>query len=473
MSKGKEYAKNTIILLVGKFATQFFTLFLLPLYTHYLLSNDYGLVDLYQTYVNLFVPVFLMCLDSAVFRFLIDTRKNEFETNQIIVSAYLKTFQQAMLFLIFAFIIRYFIKIDYFYLLIFNVVAIMFSNVSLQICRGIGKNVIYSISCIISASITLLINILLIIIFKQNAGSILIASSIANFFCTIFIILNTKIYKNFSKKHFSKKKTKEMLKYSIPLIPNALSWWIVNVSDRTIISTIINTSANGIYTVSCKFSNILNSIFSIFTMSWQESASLHINDKDKDVFFTNMINSIYKLFVSVSLIIILIVGLFFNLLIGKDYAVAYNYIPILILANSFNVLIGLFGGIYIAKKLTKKMTSTTIISALINLIINLLFIKQIGLYAACLSTLIAFMSMAIYRYIDVQKYVKVRIKLSTVLSTIFAFSVTFIAYYSSNYIFMSLMFIFVIAFSFIANKELIISGFNSILEKVRKIKRKE
>ena len=208
-------------------------------------------------------------------------------------------------------------------------------------------------------------------------------------------------------------------------------------------------------------------------MSWQESASLHINDKDKDVFFTNMINSIYKLFVSVSLIIILIVGLFFNLLIGKDYAVAYNYIPILILANSFNVLIGLFGGIYIAKKLTKKMTSTTIISALINLIINLLFIKQIGLYAACLSTLIAFMSMAIYRYIDVQKYVKVRIKLSTVLSTIFAFSVTFIAYYSSNYIFMSLMFIFVIAFSFIANKELIISGFNSILEKVRKIKRKE
>ena len=131
MSKGKEYAKNTIILLVGKFATQFFTLFLLPLYTHYLLSNDYGLVDLYQTYVNLFVPVFLMCLDSAVFRFLIDTRKNEFETNQIIVSAYLKTFQQAMLFLIFAFIIRYFIKIDYFYLLIFNVVAIMFSNVNL------------------------------------------------------------------------------------------------------------------------------------------------------------------------------------------------------------------------------------------------------------------------------------------------------------------------------------------------------
>ena len=263
-----------------------------------------------------------------------------------------------------------------------------------------------------------------------------------------------------------------MLKYSIPLIPNALSWWIVNVSDRTIISTIISTSANGIYTVSCKFSNILNSVFSIFTMSWQESASLHINDKDKDEFFTNMINSIYKLFVSVSLLIILIVGLFFNVLIGRDYALSYKYIPILILANSFNVLIGLFGGIYIAKKLTKKMTSTTIISAVINLIVDLLLITKIGLYAACLSTLIAFMSMAIYRYIDVQKYVKVKIKLSTILSTIFAFIVTFAAYYSSNYVFMSLMLIFVIIYSFVSNKELITGGINSILDKLIKSKRK-
>lgn len=473
MSKGKEYAKNTIILLIGKFATQFFTLFLLPLYTHYLLSEDYGLVDLYQTYVNLFVPVFLMCLDSAVFRFLIDTRENKFETNQIIVSSYLKTFQQALLFLIVAFVIGHFIKINYFYLLIFNVIAIMFSNVSLQICRGIGKNIVYSMSCIISACVTLLINVLLIVVFKQNAGSILIASGIANTLCTIFIVFNTKIYKNFSKKNFSKPKIKEMLKYSIPLIPNALSWWIVNVSDRTIISTIISTSANGIYTVSCKFSNILNSIFSIFTMSWQESASLHINDKDKDEFFTNMINNIYKLFVSVSLLIILVVGLFFNVLIGKDYVLSYKYIPILILANSFNVLIGLFGGIYIAKKLTKKMTSTTIISAVINLIVDLLLIKKIGLYAACLSTLIAFMSMAIYRYIDVQKYVKVKIKFSTIISTVLTFFATFAAYYSSNYVFMSLMLLFVTMFSFLSNKELIAAGINSSLGKLIKIKRKD
>ena len=208
-------------------------------------------------------------------------------------------------------------------------------------------------------------------------------------------------------------------------------------------------------------------------MSWQESASLHINDKDKDEFFTNMINSIYKLFVSVSLLIILVVGLFFNILIGRNYVLSYKYIPILILANSFNVLIGLFGGIYIAKKLTKKMTSTTIISAVINLIVDLLLIKNIGLYAACLSTLIAFMAMAIYRYVDVQKYVKVKIKLSTILSTILAFSVTFVAYYSSNYIFMSLMLILIIIFSFISNKELIIGGLNSILGKLIKSKKKE
>ena len=74
MSSEKEYVKNTVILLIGKFCTQFISLLLVPLYTHYLIAKDYGTIDLLQTYITLFVPILTLKLDSAIFRFLVDRR---------------------------------------------------------------------------------------------------------------------------------------------------------------------------------------------------------------------------------------------------------------------------------------------------------------------------------------------------------------------------------------------------------------
>lgn len=48
---------------------------------------------------------------------------------------------------------------------------------------------------------------------------------------------------------------------------------------------------------------------------------------------------------------------------------------------------------------------------MINLGTDLLLIKYIGLYAASLSTLIAYGVMMIYRCIDVQKYIRISIPL--------------------------------------------------------------
>lgn len=455
MNKTKEYAKNTLILLIGKFVTQFMSLFLLPLYTNYLKSSDFGTIDLYQTYINIFVPIFLICLDSAIFRFMIDNRNNGSNQAKIVTSSLIKTIIQALLFIIIANVVSIFYKIEYLQWVIINTILIMFSNIFLQICRGLGKNINYSIACIITGFTILFSNIILITILKFNASSILISSSLANFICIVYIYVSLNLNKIIKLKYYDKNITKKLTKYSIPLIPNALSWWIVNASDRTLISIMINTAANGIYSVSCKFSNILNSIFSIFTMSWQETASLHINDNDKDEFFSKMVNGIYILFVFISAFLIITIAIGFNWFIGNEYILAYNYIPILIIANSFNVLIGLFGGVYIAKKMTKKLTSTTLISATINLLINLMLIKRIQLYAACISTLVAYVIMAIYRYFDVQKYVKIKIYFNTILISIIILSMAIVSYFSKNIIICIIFFLINFIIFIITNKNIL------------------
>jgi len=432
MDKGKEYIKNTIILFIGKFSTQFMSLLLIPIYTRYLITEDYGAIDLIQTYITLFVPILILRLDTSIFRFLIDERKNEENKTKIISSSFVMAIIQIMLFVILFMIVNGFVNIVYKEFVVINIIVLMISSLTLQICRGLGNTKKYSEASIITGCVTLILNILLIIKFRYNASGILISSIIANLICILFLTISSKIYKYINLKKINLNIIKQMMKYSIPMIPNSLSWWIVNASDRTIISTVLGVTYNGIYAISCKFSNIINSIFTIFNMSWQESASLYINDKDRDEFFNNMINNIFVFFSSLSISMIAILPLLYNIIVGKNYLSSYNYIPILIIANVFNILINLIGGIYVAKKLTNKIANTTIVSAIINLLFNIVFIKKIGLYAASISTLVAYSVMFVYRYFDVQKYVNLKFDFTKISKIIVITIVSTFFYYINN-----------------------------------------
>lgn len=470
MNKNKEFIKNTIILFIGKFATQFMSLLLLPLYTHYLLKEDYGTVDLLQTYISLFIPMLTLRIDSAVFRFLIDKRKQKEEIKNILSNIFLLLLFVITLTIFASILIKRIFDIQYYSYVIINIIILMCSSIMLQILRGLGKNKDYSIASVITGVATLLINILLIIVFKFNASSILISSSIANFICVVYVIIDIRLFSYLSVKKINKKTIKEIVSYSLPMIPNSLSWWIVNVSDRTIISFFIGVASNAIYTVSCKFSNILNSIFSIINMSWQESATLHINDEDKNQYFTEMINNIFMLFSTISLLIMAFLPFIYNFIIGKDYLLSYNYVPILLYANSWNVLIGLIGGIYIAKKKTKEIAKTTLASAILNIIINLILIKFIGLYAASISTLLSYMIISIYRYFDCQKYVKVKLKFKEIIVFTILFIFSFYVYIQKNITLLIFNVLVTIFYSIIVNKKIILIGIGATRNKIKLIK---
>ena len=471
MSRKKEFAKNTIILFIGKFATQFVSFLLLPLFTHFLLTDDYGLVDLLQSYIFLLVPVLSLRLDSVVFRFLIDKRENEKGKSKIISNIIFVLSIIVLISIVISILFIFIFRFKYVLSTIINLIILMVSNVLLQILRGLGKNKEYSIASIITGVSTLLINGILIIIFKFGANSILISSSIANLLVIIYVLFVSKTLHYFDSKLICKNDIKELLNYSLPMIPNSLSWWVVNVSDRTIIAIFLGKSFNGIYTVSCKFSNLLNSVFSIFSMSWQESASIHINDDDRDKFFSEMINKLFMAFSCISLIIIAVLPLIYNLIIGNKYLSSYNYIPILLYANSWNIMITLIGGIYVALKKTKEIASTTIISAIINLLINFVFIKFIGLYAACISTLISYFAMSIYRHIDCKKYIDLKINYLKITIFTFVFIVSSIFYLINNLYLNIINILLVILYGILVNNEIIKDGLIIVRKKIKKLKK--
>ena len=239
MNREKLLIKNTAIVSIGKICTQLITFFLLPLYTAVLSTEEYGVVDLLNTLVGLFLPIVTLQIEQGVFRYLLDCRDNEKEQKTIISSTVFFLIVQSIIYLVCFVIVSQWIHNDYKYFLAINLIANIFSAVLLQISRGLGDNTSYAIGSFLSGAVTVILNVIFIVVFKMGAYGMLTATLIGNLLCSLYIIFRKKIYKSVSTKANDTVVLKKILKYSIHLVPNMISWWVVNASDRTIISSVL------------------------------------------------------------------------------------------------------------------------------------------------------------------------------------------------------------------------------------------
>lgn len=442
MNKKGELVKNTAIIFIGKFFTQFVSFLLLPLYTTYLNTSDYGIWDLLLTYITLLIPILSLQLDSAAFRFLIDAT-NKSKQKNIISSSFLVTCFNILIAVIIFTVVNVFTSINYYIYILLLFVMCAISSFMLQIVRGLGSTLKYSVATTITGVTCIILNVILIVFCGLGIKGLFIAQIVSNLFCILYLLFSMKIYTYISVNNLDKELIKKMLSYSLPLIPNGISWWVISVSDRTIISLFLTTAANGIYAISNKLSTIINSFLSIFNLAWSESASRYINSDDASCYYTDICNDTISLFSFLTMLLLSFFPIVFDYVINESYSEAYLYVPILIISALFNAVVQVYSGIYTAKKMTKQIAITSFLAALINIVVNLSLIRNIGLYAAAISTLISYLVIMIYRYIDIKKYVDIKYDYKSIL--IYMISIIFctVCYYLKIKV-LSLVLLFII-----------------------------
>lgn len=453
-SKSHDLAKNTLILLIGKISTQFVSFLMIPLYTTYLIPSEYGIFDLLYTYVSLLIPIFNLQLENGMFRFLLDVR-NEYSKKVKIFSTVLSAslFQIILLFIIYFFLGRY-ISIEYKNFVIILVAIGIIYNLLMEFTRGIGESIKYAFTSFLVTFLNILFNIIFIVYFNTGVVGMFYSSVISQLFGIAYLIVSNKVWK-YIVLEIDRKLLSDILKYSIPLVPNTLSWWVLGASDRTIITRILGIAYNGIYSIANKFSAVLSMLYNVFNMSITESISIHINDKDRDVFLEEIINQTFRLFVSLGFLIISVLPFVFSYIVDSSYINAYNQIPILILAVLMQIVGSLYSVIYVALKKSKEIAKTSIYAAILNILFHLLLIKHISLYAASISTLLSFFFMAVYRYFHVRKFVNVSLSRFSIFMLILHGLLVIPAYYYNNLIIRIFALGFCIVFSIIVNKNII------------------
>lgn len=405
--RNKKLVRNTAILSVGTLCTKGLMFIMTPLFTRWLSQEGYGIFDLLLTYVTLLMPLFTLECNEAVFRFLLDT--DDLRKRKKIIST--ASFVDLIGLLISLVVITSisFIRIEirevliYFYILL---VLETFYNITTRIVRGIKKIPVYAACSLLFVLIMALSSFILIVILQLGLQGIILGYAIGYGLCTIAMLAMSKAYLYFSFREVDFNLLKKMLRYSIPLLPAEISWWIVNVSDRTIISVFLGTSSNAIYAVANKFPNLCQTIFGVFHLSWQENAVETVNDKDRDVYYSYIFNGIITLLSSICIVILSVNFLIYEKLFSQEYFLGFYITPILVASVLFSMLSQFLGSIYLAQLNSKKSGSTALVAAFVNVTIHLALIQWIGLHAAAISTAIAYLLLFLVRYQDVVKKVR-------------------------------------------------------------------
>ena len=465
MNRKKDLVKNTLIISIGKFSTKIVSFLLLPLYTAILLPSEKGQVDLLNRISLFLIPLITLQMDEALFRFLIDTKNDGDKKNifsQLTIFAIISSITWSILIFIFGNILHY----QYTNWLIFYCLASFLFTIVNGFLRGEGNFKMYSILSFINSFINISLNVFFLALLKTGLEGMFLSYIIASISTGIYGLIYLKAYKLVTLK-LDKTKMKEMIKYSLPLVPSSISWSIITLTDSLMITTNLGSGMNGIYSTSSTFPTIMNTCFGFFNTSWRESASRAVNSKDKNDFYASVYLSVRRFLIGVSLMIISVLPFVFHILVNEKYNESYIYIPLMVVSVYMSSLASFSSGIFSAYKDTKILAPTTFVAAMINLIFNFVFINKLGLFAPILGTLTSYIVINLYRNYKLRKYIVLPYDKYIPINIILLLFTSMI-YYSNNVYLYFLGLIVSIGYSYYINQNLVNSFMKTIKKKFKR-----
>lgn len=425
MDKYKKLAANTIIFAIGTFSSKILSFLLMPFVTRMMGTGDYGAADLVQQTANVLIPIVFLQINSACLRFALDKNENKSDVFTIGIRTTLKGF---VVFLLFAYPISL-ITINDFRLGDYIVLIYAFVLVSgtRQLCqqfvRGCGHVKTFAVDGILATATTLVFNLLFLGPLHWGVTGYIVAIIASDACSVIFFFVTMKLWR-FVKVKGVKKQTKlDMLKYSVPMMPSIILWWVINVSDRYMVTYFIDSSANGLYTAASKIPNFIIMFSSIFIDAWQLSAVDEYDNEGKADFFTNVFRVYSGGVFAAASGLILACQLITKILVSSTYYDSWQYVPVLIISTTLSCFVNFLASVYMASKKTAMSTVTAFAGAVTNIVLNLILIPKTGALGAAVATVCAFVVVFITRAVNTRKYVKINFSVPVMVTEILILAV--------------------------------------------------
>ncbi|MBR2406848.1 MAG: oligosaccharide flippase family protein [Clostridia bacterium] len=427
-NRNEKLVKNVLLFAIGNIGSKLLQIILVPLYTRVMSSAEYGTVDIMQAVVSLLIPIFSFTIYEAVFRYAME---QDYDKRAVFSTGIVMSLLGAVILSLGSGVASLFIDKTFVWLVAANSVVGFFRSLLSQYARAVEKTVLFTVDSVLLTVFVLILNVLFIVHWKMGITGYMLGYILANLLSCIFLYAFLGPYRKFSLKSVTKPLAKEMMRFSLPLIPNAVCWWVSSFIDRIIITAVVGEAANGIYAAGHKIPSMLTVIVTIFFQAWQMSANQEFKKKDVSDFYTAIHDQIFSVITLVSSFLILFCKPITSVFLGAEYYSAWQVMPLLLVAISFFSFAQFLGSIYSANKKTTMALVTNLIGVGVSLTVNLLLVAvfKIGILGSAIATVCSYLVLWCVRIVSTGKivplyYKKKKMVLATVILTAQAIVVT-------------------------------------------------
>ncbi|MDK0650785.1 oligosaccharide flippase family protein [Clostridium perfringens] len=426
----KKVIKNSIIYTFCGLLLKAFNFLLLPLYTSYLTTNDYGITNLVSSFNSVMGVVVVFSLYSAITRFYADYKYDKNKVKRLYGTVITFTLISGTIFFVLFIILkplimRYIFKGMNFYptvlLALIGLIFVCLQTIYQFILQAMEMAHKYTIRSIIYFFVVLGLNILFVVVFKWGANGVLLAALLANIMFTIYMFIDLNNH-GIITICIDKEILKKTLRYSIPILPHNLSTTIASLVSNIFIGDNFSLSSIGLFGLAVQFGNITDTIQASVNNAFTPWFYDVLNKKDNNfkqeiVKLSNILLWIYGiLFLGIALFSQDLIIIFLN----KSYWKAWTVIPFIIISFSIKTIYYFYINIlFYYKEATKYIFVATLSSSICNIVLSAIFIPKMDMYGSVLADAIAMLLRVVIVVALSKRYESVGYKINNFIKAFF------------------------------------------------------
>ena len=404
MNRKKKLFFNMGVLAFGTFGSKIVVFLLMPFYTAWLSTEQYSAAELISSTANLLIPLACVGIANGIFRFAAERESDKravFSTSVALLGI------GSLVFLALSPLLGLIDLLDgWVWLVICYVLSANLQSVCAQYVRAVDRTTLFSVQGIINTLLTVLFNILFLAVWEMGVLGYVLSVIVGNLLTTLFLVIVARLWRVFSVRAINRRMMRDLLVFSLPMVPTTVCWLITDLSDRYMVSYFCGGAVNGIYSAAYKIPTVVTLMSGVFMQAWQFSAVAESSDEEGCRAFYS---EVFRGFLSVTAIgsvwLVVLAKPLSKILLNRAYFDAWRYMPTLLCAAAVEAIVAFLATVYMVKKKSMHSFLTAMIGTLLNLLLNFYLIPEWGALGAAVATLTAYVAVWIARMIDAPRMI--------------------------------------------------------------------
>lgn len=391
----KRLGKHSVIYGLGGLVSRILAVLLLPLYTHYLSTSDYGKIETLVALVTVLAILLQFGISSAFFRYYFDA-EDDTGRRLVLRTSFWFTMTMATLGLVgllaFAAPIAgwLFGDADAANLVRASAVALwaqMNYGQLTNLFRVEERSVAFVLASLSNVVLTVGATLLLVVVLDEGPVGVVVG----NFTGTLLVYLVLLGYRREQLGlQVSWPLLRRMNHFGLPLVPSALLLWVTNFSDRFFLVKLTDTSEVGLYSVGVRIASAMVLLLTAFRMAWPAFAYSIKSDDEAKQTYAWVLTYLIVLSTWIATALTLLSPWLVAWLTAPQFQSASRVVgPLAFAAVSFGGFIVLSIGIGRARR-TQFNWVITGVAAAVNVTLNLTLIPRYGMMGAAVATVAAY-----------------------------------------------------------------------------------